>query len=125
MQQAIQEYTPGQRIRAQAVSLHHNGLRMAGILWASRIQLDGLREMAETATLAVRQSPGGKFTGIERRRHHYEELEERLEAARTDVDNMTVSEESRKLWLTINRCQYHCRMIISLMEMYSAEPGRS
>ena len=123
MQQTIQEYTPGQHIRAEAVSLHHNGTRMAEILRNADIREEipegRLVEIAAAASAAVRKSPKGEFTGIDRRRNRYEELEEMLEENRPAIEKMRVSEDSRSLWLILNKCQYHCRMIISLMEMYS------
>ena len=119
------EYTPGQLIRFEATSLHHNALRLEGIAKGNRQELAFLLQPAQQAMKSVRVNPEGRFEGINRREQHYDDLIDLLERSREELDKKPASEQSTEAWRLLNRCRYHCMTILSMMQKQPKVTGAS
>ena len=115
------EYTPGQLIRFEAISLYHGALRLQEI--AARVDL--VREPAERVRESIRLGANGEFTGINRREKHYEGLMDLLEQTREQLGKIPVSNETQEAWLLMNRCRYHCTTILGMMQKQARATGAS
>ena len=119
------EYTPGQLIRFEATSLHHNALRLGGIAKGNSPELEFLLQPAQQAMKSVRVNPEGRFEGINRREQHYDDLIDLLERSREELEKRPASEQSPEAWRLLNRCRYHCMTILSMMQKQPKVTGAS
>ena len=110
------EYTPGQMIRFEAAALCHNAARLREVMLESQPKLDFLDVPATAGMNSVRRNPQGEPSGINRNQEYYNGLIQALERARDEIEDQPVSENSRRGWLLLNRCRYHCMTILSMME---------
>ena len=116
MLQTRTEYTPGQMIRFEAAALCHSAARLRDIMLESQPKLDFLDVLATAGMNSVRRNPQGEPSGINRNQEYYNGLIQALERARDEIEDQPVSENSRREWLLLNRCRYHCMTILSMME---------
>ena len=116
MKTGLTEYTPGQLIRFEAVSLHHQAKRLQAIAALQPGEGGSLTEAAREAGKCVRTDPSGQLSGINRREQYYEDLTDMLTLTREELEGSPQTEHSREAWLIVNRCSCHCTTILGMME---------
>ena len=125
MKTGLTEYTPGQLIRSEAVSLKHQAERLLEIMGAQPGAPASPTEAAREAGRCVRTDPDGHISGINRREQYYEDLTDLLALAREELEESVQTEHSKEAWLTVNRCSYHCTAILGMMEKQSRRTTRT
>ena len=110
------EYTPGQMIRFEAAALCHSAARLREIMLENQPELDFLDVPATAGINSIKRNPQGEPNSINRNQEHYNGLIQALERARDEIEGRPISENSRRGWLLLNRCRYHCMTILSMME---------
>ena len=105
------EYTLGQVIRFEAISLYHHAFKLQEL----DVEPHLLGAAAAKLRESVRTGPNGEFRGINRQEQHYRVLIELMGKTREQLEKMPASNESNEACLLVNQCRHSCDTVLDVM----------